>query len=926
MPVHYALAFTVAPEGQDGSDTGRFRARAKVVLEWRRDESVQSVRTLKLHSKNLEYGSVTANDSVAAKVTTGTDTIDVEFERELGRSSTPEGVVLDFEYTGVITDIRTPQDFTRGLFKTNFMGDESDRSDNVVFSTHCQPKFARLLFPCMDEPNVKSTFQLTLTTSKRYECISNTKIANVVDTNQKSKTVSFETTPKMITSLFTFTIGDLQRITTKVTSDMDPKNKGVEINVYAPWKINNAVYTLDVTKKYLPILEAYFQFPLPLNKVDFVLLPFLSDIAMENFGAISVQMNQLLLDSKELANPSRIAAAAQIVVHELVHQWIGNYISFDSWSHLWFNEAFATWCSSHLLDHHGELKNHWISPEFLEGQLVRSMYNDSDALQPSIKQMMHTATKEGFDYTSEIFQVHPYNKGIAILRAMQLTIGDYWLKKGFKAIFQDTEKFHSKSVKPIDIWAHIGNTLKSHNVPNFFATWVHLPGVPYVSIELKQTGPDSYETKFTQHRFLMNAPGEEIEDVPYHIPLLGILPDGSHDIKNVLMTDRSLTVPYAIALCNHDSQGYYFNSYETELSYIELAKLMASGKLTETDLSKIMGDLALVLGDKNYEKPVHYFGLFHLLESFAKSPNLDKFPELWTGVALGLDVIQSIHSSWLAFGAYTSHKLPFNYMNKIIKPLLNKIKWPIGDEWDNPQFKNPGKLKVMAQVLFLTKDTPTALQISGKYFDNILNGPKNSVPLELVNAVFTVMSTQCKDSQSFAQYLGITTSVESVVPNIMGLDTQEGSTSTLQSLALENMGFIKELSLIEQILDIVATSMEVEGNERALYGLTYHAREPVTGLKSKKKPKVRDIVWKWYAGHFDEWQRHTVKASPFFIKNLQSVTNMVLQMYLDAPDVMDSNLAKNKSFGPVVIAWDSIRTQDSARKDTFEGFMTFTQK
>ncbi|GKD02052.1 aminopeptidase M1-like protein isoform X1 [Tanacetum coccineum] len=63
--------------------------------------------------------------------------------------------------------------------------------------------------------------------------------------------------------------------------------------------------------------------------------------AMENYGFIAYREAELLHDDLHSAAANKRLSI--VVAHEVGHQWFGNLVTLEWWTHLWLNEGFTTW-------------------------------------------------------------------------------------------------------------------------------------------------------------------------------------------------------------------------------------------------------------------------------------------------------------------------------------------------------------------------------------------------------------------------------------------------------------------------------------------------------------------------------------------------------------------------------------------------------
>ncbi|SPP82967.1 aminopeptidase N isoform X1 [Drosophila guanche] len=226
-----------------------------------------------------------------------------------------------------------------GLYWMDYV-DESTNRTVYVAATQSEPTYARLIFPCYDEPGFKSNFSIRLTHGINHSAISNMPVKDVQHHGELTTTL-FAATPPMSTYLVAFVISDFEHIsetyrgvTQRIYSSPRSKEKGQSA-------LKNAVRTVAA-------MEDYFGVSYPLQKLDHIALKKNYGAAMENWGLITFKEGNLL--HQDTGDVHKRVKDKITQNHEIAHQWFGNLVSPEWWSYAWMNEGFATYFAYVITD------------------------------------------------------------------------------------------------------------------------------------------------------------------------------------------------------------------------------------------------------------------------------------------------------------------------------------------------------------------------------------------------------------------------------------------------------------------------------------------------------------------------------------------------------------------------------------------------
>ncbi len=414
-----------------------------------------------------------------------------------------------------------------------------NRNDDYLY-TLLVPDRARTVFPCFDQPDLKATFQLTLTIPENWVAIGNAPVQGSTRSGDR-KTIRFAPSDLIPTYLFSFVAGKF----TVVHEKPDGRAMTLLHRETDPVKIRlsqDSLFSLHAGA--LRFLADYTQRPYPFAKFDFAAIPDFQYGGMEHVGAIDYKASALYLDNG--ATRDQKLARASVIAHETAHMWFGDLVTMRWFNDVWLKEVFANFMADKVTaiampEVNNDLK-------FVIDHLPAAFAVDRTEGANPIGQPLANLQEAGSLYGGII-----YHKAPIMMRQLEALIGPDNLRDGLREYIR-TYAFGNAT------WNDLITILDKRTPADLVAwnkVWVEQTGRPVVSYQLDQQAGRVSQLTVSQ----LGEDGSK-RVWPQSFAVSFVYPDHTETMP-VSLTSAQVNVPEAtgkptplFVVLNSDGRGY----------------------------------------------------------------------------------------------------------------------------------------------------------------------------------------------------------------------------------------------------------------------------------------------------------------------------------------------------------------------------------
>ena len=213
--------------------------------------------------------------------------------------------------------------------------------DEVYLYSQFEVADARRVYACFDQPDLKATFEFTVTAPDHWKVTSNAATPTPTPLAEGAAVWNFAPTLSMSPYITAIVAGPYFEVRDEYQGEFGTYPLGLFCRAsLAEFLDKDDLF--EVTKQGFAYFEEAFQTGYPFGKYDQLFVPEFNAGAMENAGAVTHHEDYVF---RSKVTRAAYEQRANTVLHELAHMWFGDLVTMKWWDDLWLNESFAEWAA-----------------------------------------------------------------------------------------------------------------------------------------------------------------------------------------------------------------------------------------------------------------------------------------------------------------------------------------------------------------------------------------------------------------------------------------------------------------------------------------------------------------------------------------------------------------------------------------------------
>ena len=334
---------------------------------------------------------------------------------------------------------------------------ETEPNKPVQVWTQGEDEDSRFWFPCFDYPGQLSTSEIRVRVPQEFIAISNGELIATEDVKNSSecheKIYHWSQTEVHPTYLMALAIGKFA----EVCDEWD----GIPITYYVEAdRLEDVARTMGKTPRMVAFFSELYGYRYAFPKYAQVCVDDFIFGGMENTST-TLLTSRCLLDERATIDDS---SSESLVAHELAHQWFGDLVVIDHWSHAWIKEGAASYAEVQWFEHERSADD---GAYYLLGEARSYLAEDSGRYRrPIVTHVYREAI--------ELYDSHLYEKGACVYHMIRAELGDVLFKQAIARFVNDNAH---RTVETLDLIRAI-ETSTGRNLRYLFDQYVYRGGHP----------------------------------------------------------------------------------------------------------------------------------------------------------------------------------------------------------------------------------------------------------------------------------------------------------------------------------------------------------------------------------------------------------------------------------------------------------------